>query len=87
MRYSVSLVSIDFGSTALTTFSMQNFSISACSTSGGVLGGDDDVGDARRLAVHVFDGDLRLRVGAQPLAALPALRISRQLRGRGDART
>jgi hypothetical protein len=25
---------------------------------GGVLGGDDDVGDAGRLAVDVFDGDL-----------------------------
>ncbi len=31
IRYSVSLVSIDLGSTALTIFSMQNFSISACS--------------------------------------------------------
>jgi len=33
----------------------------------GVLGGDDDVDDAGGFAVYVFDGDLRLGVGAQPL--------------------
>ena len=31
-----------------------------------VLGGNDDVDDAGRLAIDVFDGDLGLRVGAEP---------------------
>ena len=39
-----------------------------------VLRGDDDVGDADRLVVLVNDGDLALRVGAQPFA-LPLLRM------------
>ena len=52
---------------------MQNFSISAWLDIGGVLRGDDDVGDARRLAVHVLDGHLRLRVGPQPLGSFASL--------------
>src|SRR5204863_4002946 len=38
----------------------------------GVLGRDDHVGDTDRPSVIIDDGDLRLRVGAQPLR-LPAL--------------
>ena len=33
----------------------------------GMLGGDDDIDDTGRLAIHILDGDLALRVGAQPL--------------------
>ena len=40
-----------------------------------VLRGDDDVGDGHRLVVFINDGDLRLRVGAQPGRTLPLLRI------------
>ena len=32
-----------------------------------VLRGDDHVGDLHRLILHITDGDLRLRVGTQPL--------------------
>jgi hypothetical protein len=44
-----------------------------------VLRGDDDVHDARRLVVHVFDGDLALRVWAQPLGQLARLADAGQL--------
>ena len=45
----------------------------------GVLGGDDDVDDTGRLAVGVFDGDLGLRVGAQPLGEFAGLADAREL--------
>ena len=50
--------------------------ISLCFDVGGVLGGDDDVGDAHRLVVLVLDGNLALGVGPQP----------RHLAGLADAR-
>ena len=66
---------------------MQNFSISGVVDVGGVLGGDDDVDDAGRLAIDVFDGDLRLRVRAQPLGELAGSCGSGSARGRGGGRT
>jgi hypothetical protein len=44
-----------------------------------VLGGDDDVHDAGRLAIDVFDGDLGLGVRAQPLGKLASLADAGQL--------
>ncbi len=46
---------------------MQNFSISLVLDLLGVLGGNDDVGNADRLSVLVNDRDLRLRVGPEPV--------------------
>ena len=57
------------------TFSMQNFSIVLCFDIRRVLRGDDDVGDRDRLVVFIDDGDLALRVGAQPRAPCRLLRM------------
>ena len=55
------------GKTFRMTFSMQKFFDLAVLHVRRVLRGNDDVRDADRFAVFVNDGDLRLRVGAQPL--------------------
>jgi hypothetical protein len=47
---------------------MQNFS-----------GGDDDVCDADGLAIDILDGDLRLRVGAEPFRGLAGFANLREL--------
>ena len=77
MRYSVSLVSSFFGRTFLMTFSMQNFSMVAWSTSCSVLGGDDDVHDSRvGLPLTYSTATWVLASGRSHLACRPALRIS-----------
>ncbi len=45
----------------------------------GVLSGDDDVDDARGLAIDVFDGNLAFGVRAQPLGKLTSLADAGQL--------
>ncbi len=45
----------------------------------GVLSGDDDVDDARGLAIDVFDGNLAFGVGTEPLGKLTSLADAGQL--------
>ncbi len=67
IRNWVCLSSMFAGNTFLMTSSMMNSRMVLCFAFGGVLRGNDHVGDAGRLVIYVLNGHLRFGVRPQPL--------------------